>query len=1153
MGFYGKINNTSTSLVFDKIYPNRVAMEDAVKKGKDDGVFIGRYVLVNYEQPDSDGNIYYEYNETIDRSKWPTGRLFDSTVWQKTYVDGEVKYVMVAELNSIAPSMSIVVDAPTPTPMPPHFDVVESQTTSYKLHVQPSWGFKVKQAESAEKSDFEINTTTVQWDEGANATIQQSLHYDGDIFFNKKAFSPTYHYNNLMNGEENKIEVNFEASGQKYNDAHSAESQNDTYALSINLPALGEAMSTMWDYIYGEGEKIEGKEYNQRFTNIGWNVDGGPRLVGMSGYEKYGADSLAGSINSVHDLMGKIIVEDNDKKPITLDEALVNRIYYRADANGKKKYFMKAETPNFEVPPAEDIKIDNMRDFSNDYYYKVDNNYYLEQEGYQSGNTYYSLSNVEGPITFYGAKWEPNKYYKDYNENGLVGYELEPSSDPDNTIKYYDIKGVTGSTTTKVTNKLAANALSFYPDIYYSEDPNSLYQKIFPTERLTEASPKDAKGKGLFYLSKEDAAGRTGYLPFNASVKYEDVPQVNGKPALKYFENYDIELAGTDTLFITYDFAKATSIEVTTIPFEKDKYYYQTADKKWLKLNSVADIDLNQTYYHIDELGLSVIDLNEPFYEPNTYYYLNGVDYILSVDKDQRPNTDYYKINTIEQLGKDITIYEPNKYFYKDEEGNMVLDTSPTMTEGRQYYVDIYTLYVSSKDSEYYGSKWNPHVTIPEGITLGYKTDGYEWKELVGFSRTLNTVHGLILRINQIINFGNTVTRDTTTVQGCINQLNDIINKFAELHPDYVAIINEMGQIDSTPLVNAKLINYELGEAADYIADTDTLGVALGKLQTQNINITNSLSEKEEDLKQLIVNEATAREDADKAEIKAREDAINAAIAQEVIDRDKAVSDEAAARGEEDGKLQAAIDAEIEARKGAISQEVSDRDTAINAAINTAITQEVKDRNEAIAEESKARVEALSKETAARENADKAEAEARKEGFDNIQKTLDKVGALTLSGYELTNDISHVAYTDSINSAFGKVQSQLDNLYTRNDGINKEVKENYVRKEDYNNNLVAINEEFAAVGQGLTTLNSNINECTVALSSLNKVSESHTAAIQTLEENVNLLVVRNDGINKEVKENYVRKTELNEIIQGLLETIAKLEERITELEGQINI
>ena len=55
MGFYGKINNTSTSLVFDKIYPNRVAMEDAVKKGKDDGVFIGRYVLVNYEYvPDTD-------------------------------------------------------------------------------------------------------------------------------------------------------------------------------------------------------------------------------------------------------------------------------------------------------------------------------------------------------------------------------------------------------------------------------------------------------------------------------------------------------------------------------------------------------------------------------------------------------------------------------------------------------------------------------------------------------------------------------------------------------------------------------------------------------------------------------------------------------------------------------------------------------------------------------------------------------------------------------------------------------------------------------------------------------------------------------------------------------------------------------------------
>ena len=48
MGFYGNITNTAkTNFVFDKIYPNRTEMEKECSK---DGVFIGRYVLVDYNE-----------------------------------------------------------------------------------------------------------------------------------------------------------------------------------------------------------------------------------------------------------------------------------------------------------------------------------------------------------------------------------------------------------------------------------------------------------------------------------------------------------------------------------------------------------------------------------------------------------------------------------------------------------------------------------------------------------------------------------------------------------------------------------------------------------------------------------------------------------------------------------------------------------------------------------------------------------------------------------------------------------------------------------------------------------------------------------------------------------------------------------------------
>ena len=54
--FYGNIkNNSRASFIFDKIYPSRLAMETALKETKDengvvqgDGVFINRYVLINY-------------------------------------------------------------------------------------------------------------------------------------------------------------------------------------------------------------------------------------------------------------------------------------------------------------------------------------------------------------------------------------------------------------------------------------------------------------------------------------------------------------------------------------------------------------------------------------------------------------------------------------------------------------------------------------------------------------------------------------------------------------------------------------------------------------------------------------------------------------------------------------------------------------------------------------------------------------------------------------------------------------------------------------------------------------------------------------------------------------------------------------------------
>ena len=247
MGFYGNITNTSkTQFQFDRIYPNRKMMDE---NAGTDGIYMGRYVLVEYDindekyldnyprlfkynnryyytadmqdNPDSrievkygeknvekgqffrvtekldfdpsngvDNSIYVLYkctglkendiatfepvsdadeihnnyvrNYNTDTKEYGPGRGWDSTVWQKVFVGGDTKYVLIAELNSVVPTFGITVDAPTMNPIVPHFDQ-ESNNIYYKLHLQPSWGMRVKEGE-ANKSDEEVVWKSISYD-----------------------------------------------------------------------------------------------------------------------------------------------------------------------------------------------------------------------------------------------------------------------------------------------------------------------------------------------------------------------------------------------------------------------------------------------------------------------------------------------------------------------------------------------------------------------------------------------------------------------------------------------------------------------------------------------------------------------------------------------------------------------------------------------------------------------------------------------------------------------------------------------------------------------------------------------------------------------------------------------------------------------------
>ena len=104
---------------------------------------------------------------------------------------------------------------------------------------------------------------------------------------------------------------------------------------------------------------------------------------------------------------------------------------------------------------------------------------------------------------------------------------------------------------------------------------------------------------------------------------------------------------------------------------------------------------------------------------------------------------------------------------------------------------------------------WNLNAAkIPEGVKLGIRKEKWYWKELTGFGRTLNTIHGLIIEINRLLKFNDSLTRDNTTVQGCINMMNDIIDKIDTLVSGCFIIVDEYGRMKSSPYTTKQELNY---------------------------------------------------------------------------------------------------------------------------------------------------------------------------------------------------------------------------------------------------------------------------------------------------------------------------------------------------------
>ena len=478
MGFYGNLTNTArTQFQFDRIYPNRYSMESNIKN---DGIYIGRYVLIEYDADIKESNIkiaylsgnqffttinltqnyvlttfvavsrnevtptnfneyYIEENgfhkpasgydenaiyytidvgnaaaaielneiiqtrdvlgnltgqfwkcigsdvngnakfeditETTDNNyvtnynidityygpRQPEGaysRAWDSTVWQKIYAEGEVKYIMIAELNTAAPSFSMSYDAPTQTPLAPHVDA-SSANNVYRIHLQPTWGFRIKESSDLDNqgkplhSDMKVYHINSIFDSKTGKIHEFKKKVNGEIYWNNDGFNieksnhSSYSENYITISPTGQSDVEYNqhqgyvltedtvyTSGKTYytynegfNDYTEINTNNligaaisvDAYELvdipnydinefELHLPAIGDAVANFYDLTYGVSpdRNLRYRDTEWKYHYISGDLDPPNTNIGGMSTDK---STLAGSINYLHELEGMILCD----------------------------------------------------------------------------------------------------------------------------------------------------------------------------------------------------------------------------------------------------------------------------------------------------------------------------------------------------------------------------------------------------------------------------------------------------------------------------------------------------------------------------------------------------------------------------------------------------------------------------------------------------------------------------------------------------------------------------------------------------------------------------------------------------------------------------------------------------------------------------
>lgn len=801
-GFYGNITDTSQKIFqFDKIFSNRKTMDEAAAAGTD-GIFTGHFVLVKYN---SDGNYIlqdghdneYSENYSIDQEKYGEEfdiRGYDATVWQKIYSNGENKFISIATLNGLMPTIELNMIEPTSSPGEINFSNT-SEYGYYEVNIPSRWGFRVKEADDPNKSDQQIIQNYDIYDANGNKTGTTQRQINADIYFNKDGFNQ---YQQSYSDDNNEILISATGrSGKFYNGS----TKPDIEEVSIHLPVLGNAVSDFYDKIYEVDSNQERKLDIQWYDgNDARKINGNSSLNGKS----YNLNTISGIINTSHNRLGQIIVP-LITFPVTQQELAQLSDEYIYFYNNK--YYYKIEDDFYEVIIEENnpditYQIANIDEFSyesNTYYIKNGQNNYVIATGsfedYSVGTVFYqkNISTIKfNQIDLIG--YNANTYYY-LNENN--DYILDSSSSPNNINQsYYQINS---------QNTIGPKTFEeqYFPGSYFIQEENHYkvsyeenpdiqahtYYQISPTS-LGFNKIMYQPGKYYYYVKDINNISRATLATgdFNPIEVYYYIPlsqtgasfYVNGQTYYGYLLDEDNKIQVTLSDPAAADGEQIFIFDNTSssyIPYEEDTRL--TTQKEYFILNP-------------EEIS--------SFFFPNIYYTYeekNGQWGYYLAQSFGNTSTEYYELINIQALT--TPFYQAGKYYYYTGTSYLI-DINQGITANRTYYTETPLCVYNDTSGRYpKGYEWNENALfVPASITLATKEKRDKLIELQGLDNGQSSLNGSLLQFNKITNFNDQDSRDINTIQGTLNHLNDKIYNMQNLQPKHLLYVNDFGQITSS-------------------------------------------------------------------------------------------------------------------------------------------------------------------------------------------------------------------------------------------------------------------------------------------------------------------------------------------------------------------